>query len=58
MSIVTGFIIILIEFLVFLYVINFLPRRWHWAVRLGLALLVTIITQPIAREVTYQAFLS
>ena len=58
MSIVTGFIIIIIEFLIFLFVIDLLPRRWHWAVRLGIALLVSIITQPIAREVTFQAFLS
>ena len=58
MSIVTGFIIILLELLVILLVINLLPRRWHWAIRLGLALLVSIVTEPIAREVTYQAFLS
>ena len=58
MSLMTGFTIIFIEFLVFLFVINLLPKRWHWTVRLGLALIVSIITQPIAREVTYQALLS
>jgi hypothetical protein len=56
MSIMTGLIIILIELLLLLFAIDFLPRRWYWTIRFGLALMVSIITHPIARAVNLSSF--